>query len=317
MNTSFTSVTEFVLQCVIDSGQRTYTIAALVLIFLISFIGNLLVILVIVINHQHQTPMFIFIAALAVVDMINSTNLIPRMLAAMIYGSLSVSYGPCALQIHIEAHILAVETLLLCLMALDRYVAVVYPLRYPSLVTNRTALACLLQANVIAVIIITPLTILLTELIFCISNSLPSCFCDYPTMVQIACNDDPKFLTYLSTITVIFAFGPLLLILFSYIRITQAALQISSVEGKKKVFSTCLTHLLVVGTIYIPLFLSYMLPGLGIPLSIEAYNTLIIVGNTVPPMLNPIIYSFRNKEIKGSILKLLTGTKPRQEIKNY
>uniref|UniRef100_A0A8C4SSZ5 Olfactory receptor n=1 Tax=Erpetoichthys calabaricus TaxID=27687 RepID=A0A8C4SSZ5_ERPCA len=313
MNKSLSSVPEFVLQCFIDSGQWSYTIAALFLIYLISFTGNFLVVLVIIMNPQHQTPMFLYIATLAVVDLMNSTNLIPRMLAAMIYGPLSVSYGPCALQVHVEGHILVVETLLLSLMAVDRYVAVVYPLRYPSLVTNKTVLV----SNVIAVIIITPLTILLTELIFCISNSLPSCFCDYPTMVQIACNDDPKFLTYLSTITVIFAFGPLLLILFSYIRITQAALQISSVEGKKKVFSTCLTHLLVVGTIYIPLFLSYMLPGLGIPLSIEAYNTLIIVGNTVPPMLNPIIYSFRNKEIKGSILKLLTGTKPRQEIKNY
>ncbi|XP_039602048.1 olfactory receptor 2AT4-like [Polypterus senegalus] len=267
-------------------------------------------------NHQLQTPMFLYIATLAILDLLNSTNIIPRMVAALISDYLPVPYGPCILQIHVEAHILIVGTLLLSLMAVDRYVAVVYPLRYPSLITNKTVLACLLQTNVIAILFIIPLTVLLTELPFCQGNILSSCFCDYSTMVQKSCTEDPKFLTYLSGLTVVFVIGPLLLILYSYFRITLAALQISSAEGRKKVFSTCLTHLLVVGTFYIPLFLSYLLPGTGIILSIEAYNSLVIVGNTIPPMLNPIIYSFRNKEIKTSIYKIFTQRKGMVDVKS-
>ncbi|KAG2457218.1 O2AJ1 protein, partial [Polypterus senegalus] len=301
MNTSMES--EFVLHCVVDSSQRNYTIAALIFIYLISICSNLLVFLVIVQNHQLQTPMFLLIATLAILDILNSTNLIPRMVAALISDYLAVPYGPCILQIHVEAHILAVGTLTLSLMAADRYVAVVYPLRYPSVITNQTVLVCILLINVIAVIFVIPLTVLLTELPFCQGNILSSCFCDYSAMVQKSCTEDSKFLTYLSGLTVIFFIDPLLLILFSYLRITLAALQISSTKERKKVFSTCLTHLLVVCTIYIPLILSYLLPGTGIILSTEAYNTLVMVGNTVPPMLNPIIYSFRNKEIKTSLYK--------------
>ncbi|KAG2457087.1 OR6S1 protein, partial [Polypterus senegalus] len=316
MNTSVESVSEFVLHCVINSSQRNYTIAALIFIYLTSLSSNLLVVLVIMQNHQLQTPMFLYIATLAILDLLNSTNIIPRMVAALISDYLPVPYGPCILQIHVEAHILIVGTLLLSLMAVDRYVAVVYPLRYPSLITNKTVLACLLQTNVIAILFIIPLTVLLTELPFCQGNILSSCFCDYSTMVQKSCTEDPKFLTYLSGLTVVFVIGPLLLILYSYFRITLAALQISSAEGRKKVFSTCLTHLLVVGTFYIPLFLSYLLPGTGIILSIEAYNSLVIVGNTIPPMLNPIIYSFRNKEIKTSIYKIFTQRKGMVDVKS-
>ncbi|XP_028646191.1 olfactory receptor 1M1-like [Erpetoichthys calabaricus] len=304
MNTSMKSVSEFVLHCVVDSSQKDYTIAGLIFIYLTSLSSNLLVILVIMQNHQLKTPMFLLIATLAILDLLNSTNLIPRMLAALISDYLAVPYGPCLLQIHVEAHILIVGTLVISLMAIDRYVAVVYPLRYPSLITNQTILVCLLLTNAIAVVFIIPLTVLLTELPFCQGNVLSSCFCDYSTMVQKSCTEDPKYLSYLSSLTVVFVIGPLLLILSSYFRITLAALQISSTEERKKVFSTCLTHLLVVCTIYVPMILLYLLPGTGIILSTEAYNSLVMVGNTVPPMLNPIIYSFRNKEIKTSLNKI-------------
>ncbi|XP_039602084.1 olfactory receptor 1D2-like [Polypterus senegalus] len=180
MNTSMES--EFVLHCVVDSSQRNYTIAALIFIYLISICSNLLVFLVIVQNHQLQTPMFLLIATLAILDILNSTNLIPRMVAALISDYLAVPYGPCILQIHVEAHILAVGTLTLSLMAADRYVAVVYPLRYPSVITNQTVLVCILLINVIAVIFVIPLTVLLTELPFCQVFFIPRSILDRITL---------------------------------------------------------------------------------------------------------------------------------------
>ncbi|KAG2457086.1 OR3A1 protein, partial [Polypterus senegalus] len=128
-------------------------------------------------------------------------------------------------------------------------------------------------------------------------------------MVHISCTDDPKYLAYVSSCSFVLGVGPLVLILSSYSRIVQEALQISSVEGKKKVFSTCVTHLLVVGTFYVPILLSYTLPGLGIPLSTEIYNTMDMIGIIIPPMMNPIIYSFRNNEIKSGIYKLFKAMK--------
>ncbi|XP_028646150.2 olfactory receptor 2AT4-like [Erpetoichthys calabaricus] len=235
--------------------------------------------------------------------------MIPRMLVTLILGSHAVPYGPCVLQIHVDGHILIVGTFVLSFMAIDRYVAVVYPLRYPSVVTNKTVLVSLMHTNICATVLILPFPVFLAELPFCNGNVLPSCYCDYITMVQMACRRDPKFLTYMSVMTLIFAIGPLLLILLSYLRITLAALQISSIEGRKKVFSTCSTHLLVVAIVYLPVLLLYALPGAGIVLSTEAYNSLVIVITTVPSALHPIIYSFRNKEIKTSIYKIFSRNK--------
>ncbi|XP_028646122.1 olfactory receptor 5F1-like [Erpetoichthys calabaricus] len=314
MNTTTIPESDFVLNCMVATDKKTFTVATLALIYLITLFGNLLVILVILINHQLQTPMFFCIGALAAIDLANSSNLIPKMLSLLIFDYTVVSSGFCLLQMVLVFHLEVIETLLLGLMAYDRYVAVVYPLRYPSIITNRTVFIFLLVFNGIGLIDITPFIIYAKELPFCKTNVLPYCFCDYSTMVHIACTEDPKYLTILSITAAVLGIGPLVLILFSYTRIAYAALKISSVEGKRKVFSTCLTHLLVVGLFYCPLLLSYVLPGAGVKLSTEAYNTMVIVGNIIPPMLNPLIYSFRNKEIKNSIYKLFMGKRTVTQI---
>ncbi|XP_028646241.1 olfactory receptor 1052-like [Erpetoichthys calabaricus] len=300
------TVSEFVLHCAIEKDKMTFTIVALALIYLVTLVGNLLVIVVIVVNPHLQSPMFFYIGTLAAIDVVNSTNLIPRMLAILTFNANTVPYGPCLLQLSVVYHLGVTEGLLLSVMACDRYVAVVYPLRYPSLVTKKTVCISIFLVNVIAAAILTPYMVFATELSFCHTNVLPYCFCDFVTMVHISCTIDPRHLTLLSSTTIITGVGGLAIILFSYGRIVVAALKISSADGKKKVFSTLLTHLLVVCLFYLPLMISYILPGIGVQLSAEAYNVLVIIAIMVPPMMNPIIYSFRNKEIKGSIYRLWT-----------
>ncbi|XP_051783224.1 olfactory receptor 1468-like [Erpetoichthys calabaricus] len=304
-NTTIT-VTEFVLHCVINADQKSATISILTLIYLLSLFGNLLVIAVIVMNSQLHAPMYLYIGTLAVIDLANSSVLIPKMLSVLLLDSSVVPFGACVLQMFVVFHVEEMESLLLLFMALDRYIAVVYPLRYPSVITNKTVWTGIIALNIFGIIFKSPYIFFTTELSFCHSNILPYCFCDYATMVHVACNEDPKYLMYLSAACLTTGVLPLILILFSYSRIALAALKISSVEGKRKVFSTCLTHLLVVGLFYIPLMLSYILPGAGVKLSTESYNTMVIVGNVVPPMMNPLIYSFRNKEIKSNIQRLFT-----------
>ncbi|KAG2456390.1 olfactory receptor 1496-like [Polypterus senegalus] len=309
MNNSSVIVSEFVLYCSINSDQKNITVCALTFIYLLSLFGNLLVILVILWNPQLHAPMYIYIMALAIIDLANSTVLIPKMISVVLLDSSVVPYGACMLQMFVILHVEEMESLLLTFMAVDRYIAVIYPLRYPSIITNKTVCIGIFILNIFGLIFKSPFVFFATELSFCHSNILPYCFCDYATMVHVACTEDPKYLKFLSAVVITTGIFPLALILFSYGRIALAALKISSVEGKKKVFSTCLTHLLVVGLFYIPLLSSYILPGAGVKLSTEAYNTMVIVGNVVPPMVNPIIYSFRNKEIKSCILRLFKGTR--------
>ncbi|KAG2456891.1 olfactory receptor 24-like [Polypterus senegalus] len=287
--------------------MMTFTIGTLVLIYLGTLFGNLLVIVVIIINPHLRNPMFFYIFYLAVIDVVNSSNLIPPMLTVLLSRSTTVPYGPCLLQLSVVHHLGITEGLLLSVMACDRYVAVVYPLRYPSLVTNKTAGLSILLVNVLAAATLIPYMYFSAELSFCRTNVLPYCFCDFVTMVQISCTKDPKYLTLLSSTTMITSVGGLGICLLSYVRIVVAALKISSVDGKRKAFSTMFTHLLVVSLFYVPRMISYILPGFGVQISAEAYNVLVIIAILVPPMLNPIIYSFRNKEIKSSIYRMWTG----------
>ncbi|XP_039601978.1 olfactory receptor 1M1-like [Polypterus senegalus] len=316
MNSSL-SLSEFVLDCTLNSSQQTFTIAILGLIYMVTLSGNLLVVLVIIMNQKLQTPMFISIGTLAVIDLVTSTNLIPKMMTLLLTNFSTVPYNFCLLQMYIILHLEVLETLLLALMAVDRYIAVVHPLRYPSLVSNKVIWVVVLLFNAVGIMFITPFVMFAKELRFCHTNVLPYCFCDYSTMVRVACNEDPKYLILISTVAAILGGVPLILILFSYGRIAQVALRISSTDGKRKVFSTCLTHLLVVELFYIPLLTSYIFPGAGVQLSDEAYNTMVIVGNIVPPMMNPLIYSFRNKEIKNSIYRLFTGTRTSPDMDKH
>ncbi|XP_028646139.2 olfactory receptor 1E5-like [Erpetoichthys calabaricus] len=314
-NTSI-SVSEFILHCEIRSDQRSGIISALTLIFFTSMFGNLLVITVIIANRHLHAPMYLYIVTLATIDLTNTIVLIPKMFSILLFDS-SVPYAACVLQMFIVFHIDEMEALLLAFMAIDRYVAVLYPLRYPSLITNKTVGYSVLIMNIFGLIFKSPFLFFVGELSFCQTNILPYCFCDYSTMVHIACNQNPKYLSFLSAAVFTTGVVPLGLLLFTYSRVVLAAIMISSAEGKKKVFSTCLTHLLVVGLFYIPLLLSYLLPGAGVKLSTEAYNAMVIVGNVLPPMLNPIIYSFRNKEIKVCIHRLFTGKRNQASVNHH
>ncbi|KAG2456649.1 O2AG1 protein, partial [Polypterus senegalus] len=303
MNQTSVSVSEFVLQCSVDSQKKSYTIAILIVVYLVTLFWNFLVILVIVMNPQLQKPMFVTIAALAVIDLLGSTNIIPRLIA-ILSGWVTIPYGPCLLQVLLGVYLAGAESYLLVFMACDRYVAVLHPLRYSALVTKKILWAACLLFNAVPTAFTLTGLIFITELSFCSTNIINYCFCDIASLFKIACNENPKYFDILSAISFMFGFCPLAFILLSYARIAYAALNISSSDGKKKTLNTLTTHLLVVGLFDIPLIIYTMLTGTGVKLSDEANNSLIIIAIIVPPMLNPIIYSFRNKEIRSSIQKI-------------
>ncbi|XP_051783209.1 olfactory receptor 7A10-like [Erpetoichthys calabaricus] len=314
MNKTVIPELNFVLDCITDSEKKRLASALLIIMYIITFFGNLLVIAVILADHQLHEPMFVYIGTLATLDLAISSYVIGSMLSILLFNYSVVSQNVCLLQMAIVIYIEALISLILGIMAYDRYVAVLHPLRYHSIVTNKTVSAFLLLCNVFGFIAITPFIISAKELPFCKTTVLPFCFCDYSTMVHVACTNDPKYLFILSIITVIFGGGPVVMILFSYSNIAYSALKISSAEGKRKLYSTCSTQLLVVGLAYGPIFLSYMLPAAGVKWSTEAYNAMVIMGNISPPVFNPLIYSFRNQEIKKSIYKFFTRKRNAAQI---
>ncbi|XP_051781873.1 olfactory receptor 10A2-like isoform X1 [Erpetoichthys calabaricus] len=300
-------VSEFVLHCEVTSEIRNFTVVALAIVYLVTLVGNTLVLLVIILDHHLQTPMFFLIGTLAVLDLLHNTNLIPKMMALLLFDTSPIPFGACLVQMFLVFHLQIVESFLFTVMAYDRYIAVILPLRYPQLVNGRTVWAGVILCNVLSGMPMTAYLIFVHELSFCRTNVLPHCFCDFANMVMISCTENSKYLSFLSTSTTTLGFGTLAITLFSYGRIGHAALKISSAEGKGKVFDVLVTHLLVVLLFYLPLLTAFILPGVGIILSTEAFNTLVIIGTIVPPMINPIIYSFRNKEMKNAIKKLFTG----------
>ncbi|XP_028646206.1 olfactory receptor 2AG1-like [Erpetoichthys calabaricus] len=287
MSNATVFVSEFVLHCEITSEIRSFTVVALAIIYLTTLFGNLLIILVIILDHHLQTPMFLCIGALAVIDVLQSTNVIPKMMALLLFDTSPIPYGACLLQMLLVFHLQTVEALLFTLMAYDRFFAVIYPLRYPQLVTGRTVWVGVLVCNIISGMPIIVYLIFITELSFCRTNVLPYCFCDYSTMVHVSCNENAKYFNFLSTIGITFGSTSLTVILISYGKIAHVALKISSKEGKKKILDVLVTHLLVVLLFYLPLTIAFILPGLGVKLSAEAYNTLVIVATILPPMMNP------------------------------
>ncbi|XP_028646135.2 olfactory receptor-like protein DTMT [Erpetoichthys calabaricus] len=311
------AVSEFLLDCAIIPGQRSLTVAALILVYVVSIIGNVLVIIVVKINQQLHSPMYIFIGTLAIIDLANSTIIIPKMLAIIQFDYTVISYEACLAQMFGIINLEQIVALLLALMAVDRYIAVVYPLRYPSIVTRNLVVVVISVLPVFSIVLHISYLVYTTELSFCHTNVLPYCLCDYATLVHASCNEDPKYLSLLSIMVMVLGICPLLLILLSYFRIVIEALKIKSKDRNNKVFSTCVTHIIVVCFFYLPPLTSYILPGAGLEVSSAGYNAVFISGNVVPPMMNPVIYSFRNKEIKSSIYKFFTGKRLGEDLMHH
>ncbi|XP_051781886.1 olfactory receptor 1-like [Erpetoichthys calabaricus] len=314
MRNSTITVTEFVLNCMIEDPQSNNAVYIFSLIYLVTFIGNVLVILVITMNHHLRTPMYLYIGTLAVMDLINSTTVLPKLVAVLLHYS-AILYGLCVLQMSLISYIKVAITFLFAIMACDRYIAILYPLRYPSVITTKTVWTAVFLLHILSTALILPYVFLVSDLSFCQDNVLPSCFCSFFNMMDVSCDKDSKYVTISFAMVALCGIGPLVIIVLSYIKIAQAALKISSVAGKQKIFTTCVTHLIVIGMFYFPLLIFYVLPETGVKLSTETSNVLVIIAHAIPSMMNPIIYSFRNTEIKSSIFNIFLTIKQVQLLK--
>ncbi|KAM6451703.1 olfactory receptor 14A16-like [Liasis olivaceus] len=271
-------------------------------LYLVALTGNLLIIFIVILNHHLHTPMYFFLVNLSLTDICYITTTVPKSMAVSLTGNKIITFPGCVAQVFLVITSAVSELSLLTLMAYDRYIAICHPLQY-SLILNwdtcnqmavTSWVSCLLNASL--------QTVITFRLNFCGSNTIGQFFCDIPQLLQISCTDTKVnhiLIWIISCIVDSFSTG---FIFASYGYIISAVLKISSVEGRYKAFSTCSPHLIVFSLFMSTALFSYMRPK---SLSFPTLDLLSAVSYTVlPPVLNPIIYSLRNKDIQAAVWKL-------------
>nr|XP_035964919.1 olfactory receptor 13G1 [Halichoerus grypus] len=307
MNNSI--VTEFMILGLTQKPelQRILFIAFL-FVYLVAFLGNVLIVIAIIYNPTLHTPMHVFLLALAIVDSICTTSIIPKMLGTMLTSARSISYGSCMSQLFFFTWSLGAEMVLFTTMAYDRSVAIGFPLRYRTIMNDHMCLALLSITMVIAVTNSWVHTGLILRLTFCGPNTIDHFFCEIPPLLPLSCSPIriSEVMVYVADITL--AIGDFTLTCISYGFIIAAILRIHTAEGKRKAFSTCSSHLIVVSLYYPPVIYTYIRPAASY--SFERDKVIAALYTLVTPTLNPIVYSFRNKEMQTGIQKVFTFLKP-------
>nr|XP_031293332.1 olfactory receptor 7C2 [Camelus dromedarius] len=276
--------------------------------YLITLTGNLLIILAIISDSHLHTPMYFFLSNLSFADFCFTSTTIPKMLVNIQTQSKVITYAGCLSQTYFFIVFGCLDNLFLTVMAYDRFVAICHPLHYMVIMNPQLCRLLALGSWCLSIMVSLLDTLTLLRLSFCRSMNIPHFFCDLPEVLKLACSD-----TLISNIveyfvTVVIGVLPLSGILFSYSLIFSSILRISSARGKYKAFSTCGSHLSVVSLFYGT--------GLGVYLSSAATSsprTRLVASamyTMVTPMLNPFIYSLRNRDMKGALGRLLNRAAP-------
>ncbi|KAM3920465.1 olfactory receptor 5AR1-like [Leptodactylus fuscus] len=279
-----------------------------VLVFLVMYLitlsANVLLVIVVRINSKLQTPMYFFLSNLSVIDISFSSTIVPQILINTMSKDRSISLLKCALQMYFHLALGSTECILLTVMAYDRFVAICKPLHYRNIMSKRLC-SCLAAGSWSFCFMNSALHVVLTfHLPYCRSHHVEHFFCEMPPFFRLSCKD-----TFLNEIAMYISAGIIVmcsfyLTLISYIHIISTILKIRSSQGRQKAFSTCASHLTVVSLYYGTIMFMYLRPRSTYWPKTD--KTLSILYTAVTPMLNPIIYSMRNKDVTGTIrMKLI------------
>ncbi|XP_051829713.1 olfactory receptor 10A5-like [Antechinus flavipes] len=302
---NWTTVSEFVLLSF--SALQPQLQVLLFLLFLtielITLMGNALIILVTTADSGLHSPMYFFLRNLSLLEIGFNLVIVPKMLTTLIVHDMSISFLNCAVQMYFFFFLGASECFLLAAMAYDRYVAICDPLRYPVIMSPKACVRLAAASWLSGLPVATVQTTWLFSFPFCGSNQVNHFFCDSPPVLKLVCADTALFEIYAIVGTILVVMAPCLLILGSYVCIGSTIIKMPSAEGKRKAFSTCSSHLLVVSLFYGSASLTYFRPKSNN--SPESKKMLSLSYTVVTPMLNPIIYSLRNKEVKTTLYHIL------------
>ncbi|XP_072494372.1 olfactory receptor 5B12-like [Notamacropus eugenii] len=301
-------VNEFVLVGLTDAPELQVPLFIMfTIIYLITLVGNLGMVVLIFCDSNLHTPMYFFLGNLSLVDFGYSTAITPKVMAGFLMGDKVISYNACATQFFVFVAFSTVESFLLAAMACDRHAAVCKPLHYATIMTPNVCVGLAIGSYVCGFLNSSIHTRDTFSFDFCSSNVIHHFFCDFPALVSLSCSG-----THISEMIVFFVVGfndffAVIVILISYLFIFIAILRMRSNDSRQKAFSTCTSHLTAVFIFYGTGIFMYLQPSSNHSMDTDkiasVFYTMII------PMLNPLVYSLRNKEVKNAFIKISEGIK--------
>ncbi|XP_007955898.1 olfactory receptor 13G1 [Orycteropus afer afer] len=305
---NYSIVTEFVILGLTENPEIQGVLFVVFLcIYLVAFLGNMLIVIAIIYNTSLHTPMYVLLLALAIVDIICTTSIIPKMLWTMLTSKKTITYRGCMSQLFFFTWSLGAEMVLFTTMAYDRYVAICFPLRYKTIMNHHMCVALLCIVMAIAVTNSWVHTGLILKLTFCGPNIVDHFFCEIPPLLALSCSPVRINEVMVCVADITLAMGDFTLTCISYGFIIAAILRIRTAEGKKKAFSTCSSHLIVVSLYYSPVIYTYIRPASSY--TFDKDKVVAMLYTLLTPTLNPVVYSFRNKDMKAGIRKVFASLK--------
>ncbi|XP_021024570.1 olfactory receptor 10A6-like [Mus caroli] len=306
MGQNDSSVVEFILLGFSHFPElQVHMFGAFLVIYLVTLTGNVTIVTVIFLDHSLHIPMYLFLQNLSVVEASFSTTVMPEMLVVLTSEKATISFGGCFAQTYFILLFGGTECFLLGAMAYDRFAAICHPLTYPMIMNKRIFVKLVVCSWVLGIMTATVSVTWVFSFPFCGLSKINHISCEIPAVLELACSDTFLFEVYSFTGTILLVLFPFLLILLSYTRILFTILRMPSSTGKQKAFSTCASHLTSVILFYSTAIMTYLQPKSRY--SPDTKKLMSLAYSLLTPLLNPLIYSLRNKEMKRAVVKLCQG----------
>ncbi|KAM5299934.1 olfactory receptor 2M5-like [Ctenodactylus gundi] len=291
-----------------EFGHITAMVVIILLVYTVAFTGNALLILLIWLDSRLHSPMYFLLSQLSLMDLTLTSSIIPKMATNYFSGQQNISFLACGTQIFFSLTVAIAECILITLMCFDRYVAICKPLQYTTLISPTVCVQTAAMAWAGGALTSLGHAAFTLHFHICSPREIPHFFCEVMAVLRIVCEDISVYEKAVVVTSVLVLLVPLAFILSSYVLIFLAVLRINSPEGRNKALATCSSHLCVVGLYFGPGMFIYMRPGSAKTPKLN--QGLFLFGTVLTPFLNPLAYSFRNKEVLGSLKKLMRKCQP-------
>ncbi|KAM6214272.1 olfactory receptor 6C74-like [Rhynchocyon petersi] len=299
-----TRVTVFILAGLTDDPRwKVVLFVFLLLTYLLSITGNLIIITLTLLDTHLKTPMYFFLRNFSFLEISYTSTCIPKLLVTMATGDKTISYNCCVTQVFFAFLLGASEFYLLAAMSYDRYVAICKPLHYTTIMNSKICIQLVLSCWVAGFFTIFVPLLLGLNLDFCASNVVDHFYCDTTPLLQIACSDTHVLETLAFISASMTLLVTIIMVLVSYTYIVLTILKIPSTSQRKKAFSTCSSHIIVISLSYGSCIFMYVKPS--VKQRVSFYKGIAVLNTSIAPLLNPFIYSLRNQQVKKAFINMI------------